>query len=73
MSDSLVRSAILTSADSCERLRPCDAWRVYEAALALGVVWETKNALRLTNPNAFMAMCEYEAGEIMEAIKNGNK
>ena len=73
MSASLVRSAILTAADSCEKLRPVDAWRVYDAALALGVVWETKNALRLANPNAFRAMCEYEADEIVETIKNENK
>jgi hypothetical protein len=65
---SLVRSAIVRAADSAEKLRASDAWRVYDAALELGVVSEVKNALRETNPAALAAMCEYEADEIMASL-----
>ena len=60
----LVRSAIFRAADSAEKLRAVDAWRVYDAALEFGVVAEVKNALREANPAAFAALCEYEADEI---------
>ena len=65
----LVRSAIFRSADSAEKLRASDAWRVYDAALEFGVVAEVKNALREANPAAFAAMCEYEADEITAGLE----
>ena len=64
----LIRSAIFRAADTAEKVRPCDAWRVYDAALEFGVVAEVKNALRQSNPRAFEAMCEYEMDEIMAKI-----
>ena len=67
---SLVRSAIVRAADSAEKLRASDAWRVYDAALEFGVVAEVKNALREANPAAFAAMCEYEADEIMASLSS---
>ena len=66
---SLVSSAIVRAADSAEKLRASDAWRVYDAALELGVVAEVKNALREANPAAFAAMCEYEADDIMASLR----
>ena len=66
--NALVRSAIFRSADSAEKLRAVDAWRVYDAALEFGVVAEVKNALREANPAAFAALCEYEADEITAAL-----
>ena len=60
----LVRSAVVRASDTPEKLRPGDAWRVYDAAHELGVVAEVKQLLREVNPPAFAAYCEYEADEI---------
>lgn len=65
---SLVRSAIIRAADSAEKVRASDAWRVYDAALELGVVAEVKDALRETNPVAFAALCKYEGEEIEASL-----
>jgi hypothetical protein len=65
---SLVRSAILRASDAPGKLRACDAWRVYEAALEFGIVSEVKESLRNANPAAFAAMCEYEAEEITASL-----
>ena len=63
-----IRAAILVAADSPERVRPGDAWRVYEFALGKGIVGEVKFILRALNPSAFSAFCEYEGQEIEAAI-----
>ena len=59
-----IRSAILIAANSPELVRACDAWRVYDFALNKHIVSEVKFVLRILNPAAFSAMCEYEAEEI---------
>ena len=59
-----VRAAILIAANSPELVRACDAWRVYDFALDRKIVSEVKFVLRILNPAAFSAMCEYEAEEI---------
>ena len=66
-----IRAAILVAADSPERVRAGDAWRVYDFALSKGVVSEVKFVLRVLNPHAFAAMCEYEADEIEASAKGG--
>ena len=63
-----IRAAILVAADSPERVRSGDAWRVYDFALGKGIVWEVKFVLRVLNPSAFSALCEYEGLEIESAI-----
>jgi hypothetical protein len=55
------RAAILVAADSPEKLRACDAWRVLEMAAELGVVSEVKAVLQKANPAAFAAVLECEA------------
>jgi len=64
-----VRSAILIAANSPELVRVCDAWRVYDFALNKQIVSEVKFVLRVLNPTAFSAMCEYEAEEIEGAAR----
>jgi len=66
--NNLVRSAIMLAADSPEKLRPQDAWRVYDCALSMGVVAELKAVLRNLNPKAFNALCQYEGEEIEASI-----
>ena len=63
-----VRAAILVAADSPERVRSGDAWRVYEFALGKGIVGEVKFVLRVLNPPDFSAFCEYEGQEIEAAV-----
>ena len=55
-------------AESPERVRSGDAWRVYDFALGKGIVGEVKFVLRVLNPFAFSALCEYEGLEIEAAI-----
>jgi hypothetical protein len=62
-----VRAAILIAADSPELVRSGDAWRVYDFALSKQIVGEVKFVLRVLNPPAFAALCEYEGQEIEEA------
>lgn len=64
-----LRTAVLCAADSAEKIRTCDAWRVYDKALELGVVFELKRMLERVNKPALAAMCEYEADEIMAKIE----
>ena len=63
-----IRAAILVAADFPERVRPGDAWRVYEFALGKGIVGEVKFILRVLNTSAFSAFCEYEGQEIEAAV-----
>lgn len=53
----------MLAADSAEKLRPCDARRVYEAAHELEVVPEVKELLRLSNPSAYAEFCTIDRGE----------
>jgi len=59
-----IRTAIMVAADSPELVRPIDAWRVYDFALSKGAVSEVKFVLRVLNPHAFRALCQYEGEEI---------
>ena len=63
-----IRAAILVASDNPEKLRKQDAWRCYEFALQHGIVADVKFLLRVMNPEAFKAICEYEAEEIEAAI-----
>lgn len=59
--------SIAAAADSVEKLRPCDAWRVYEDALCAGLesLNEVKSILKEGNPAAYRSMQEYEADEML--------
>ena len=63
-----IRTAIVVAADSPELVRPIDAWRVYDFALSKGVVSEVKFVLRVLNPHAFRALCQYEGEEIESGV-----
>ena len=63
-----IRTAILVAADSPELVRPIDAWRVYDFALSKGIVSEVKFVLRVLNPHAFRALCQYEGEEIESGV-----
>lgn len=58
--------AILIAADTTEKLRPCDAWRVYDTALDMGMdeLNAVKATLKAQNPAAYQEMQEYEAEEM---------
>ena len=58
--------AILVAADTPEKLRSCDAWRVYDEAEFMGLdeLNKVKATLKETNPAAYSAMQEYEAEEM---------
>ena len=58
--------AILVAADTPEKLRACDAWRVYDEAECMGLdeLNKVKATLKATNPTAYSAMQEYEAEEM---------
>ena len=58
----------MVAADSPELVRPIDAWRVYDFALSKGVVSEVKFVLRVLNPHAFRALCQYEGEEIESGV-----
>ena len=63
-----IRAAILVASDRPEALRKQDAWRCYDFAHQRGIIADVKFLLRVMNPEAFKAMCEYEAEEIGAAI-----
>ena len=63
-----IRAAILIASDRPEALRKQDAWRCYDFAHQRGIIADVKFLLRVMNPEAFKAMCEYEAEEIEAAI-----
>ena len=63
-----IRAAILVAADYPERVRSGDAWRVYDFALGKGIVGEVKFVLRVLNPHAFRALCQYEGEEIESGV-----
>jgi hypothetical protein len=54
--------AIVVAADSAEKLRPCDAWRVYDEAEFMGMddLNTVKATIKEANPKAYLAMQEYE-------------
>ena len=51
---------IIVSADSPEKLRPCDAWRVYDFAMENGCVALVSELLKERNAPAYRAFLEYE-------------
>ena len=58
--------AIAAASDSAEKLRPCDAWRVYDEAVFMGIdeLNKVKSILKTKNPEAYNAMQEYEVEEM---------
>lgn len=57
--------AILIAADSPEKLRPCDAWRVYDTAIEMGAddLDTVKAILKEKNEAAYLELMEYEEEE----------
>lgn len=51
---------VIVSADSPEKLRPCDAWRVYDFAWFNGCVSLVSELLKERNEPAYRAFLEYE-------------
>ena len=51
---------VMVSADSAERLRPCDVWRVYNFAKDNGCLPLVAELLKERNNQAYRAFLEYE-------------
>jgi hypothetical protein len=70
------KAAILSCADSVNKIRPCDAFRVCDEAIKMGVLTEIENILKKENPAVYSAFCEYrdeEYGGIINFAKSHSK